>query len=545
MTDNPFSQYVETNPFSQYTSQQFFPDTSVTSAAVPTSGMPSLFPSFAQGLKRPIDAAAQLLARGVEAIAPSIGTPLRQDTERANRQGEIDYAQTRPETVPGSKAAATIGEMVPATVASFAMPGSAAPGLLARATSGAMSGGLAGALQPVDTEANPDFWGQKATQTGLGALSGGAAPMLASGAARMILPQTGQNARTLLDQGVGLTPGQILGGAANRLEQGAQSIPAIGDQILNARFSAVKDFNRAAINQALAPIGETLSKETPLGREAISEMADKITKHYDDLVPQLAVKVDPTFGKEINNLTGLAQFLHPDQRAQFNRTLTQQVLGKFSPNGTMSGEAFKEIESTLGTDARGYLKSMSYDERRLGNAYLELQGQLRDLLMRSNPDRAAELQAANTAYANMLRVQGAAGATGSKEGVFTPAQLLASVRQLDPSLRKSSFARGNALMQDYAEAGKSVMGSTVPDSGTAYRSLEALGILGPTYLASPASAIGLGAAGLGGMGLYSPPGRSAMEMLLARRPAFAGPMSQGVRGSAPLFSAGLPSLLGP
>ena len=85
-----------------------------------------------------------------------------------------------------------------------------------------------------------------------------------------------------------------------------------------------------------------------------------------------------------------------------------------------------------------------------------------------NPARAPELRAANEAFANALRVEGGAGKIGSDQGVFTPDHLLSSVRQLDPSLRKGTFARGDALMQDLGDAGKAVLGNKVPDSGTPF-----------------------------------------------------------------------------
>ena len=93
-----------------------------------------------------------------------------------------------------------------------------------------------------------------------------------------------------MNSGVTPTPGQILGGVSNRLEEAGQSIPFVGDAIKAARSRAVEDLNRAAINRALNPIGESLDRNTPLGREAITEMHDKIAANYDRLVPHLQVQ---------------------------------------------------------------------------------------------------------------------------------------------------------------------------------------------------------------------------------------------------------------
>jgi hypothetical protein len=509
------------------------------------TGMPSLIPSFARGAQTALDGGAQLLARGVEAVAPMFGqaaadwvTGQRQQTEAVNANNARDYAALKAnDPVPGRGAAEFAGNVAATAPLAYAMPGAASTSLLPQTGAGALAGAATSALQPVDSTQGGDFWKQKGTQALEGGASGAATAGIFGALSKMAQPS--KQVQTLMDAGVTLTPGQMSGGAVNRAEQGLTSVPVVGDKILNARYGAVQDFNRAAINKTLAPIGESLDSATPLGREAISEMADKVKTNYDKLIPQLSVKVDQTFGEKVQNLASLSQFLPPDRRDQFNKTLTGQVLNKFSPNGTMTGESFKEVESLLGQEARTYLHSSTGDEQKLGSAYLELQGQMRDLLERSNPARAGELQAANTAYANMLRVQGAAAATGSKEGVFTPAQLTSAVRQLDPSLRKSGFGRGTALMQDFAESGKTVMGGNVPDSGTAYRLTTAAGLLGGAGALDPHAAMAAGAAGAGLMGLYTRPGMKAASGVLAN-PALAGVLRNAAPGAAVM-----PGLLAP
>ncbi|MEG7603096.1 hypothetical protein, partial [Listeria monocytogenes] len=88
----------------------------------------------------------------------------------------------------------------------------------------------------------------------------------------------------------------------------------------------------------------------------------------------------------------------------------------------------------------------------LGDAYKQLQSELRDLVTRSNPAHADELKAINTGWASFKRIQNAAAKVGSEEGVFTPAQLQNAVRALDRSKDKARFAEGNALMQDLSGA---------------------------------------------------------------------------------------------
>jgi hypothetical protein len=107
-------------------------------------------------------------------------------------------------------------------------------------------------------------------------------------------------------------------------------------------------------------------------------------------------------------------------------------------------------------------------------------------------------------------------------------------------------------MQPYAEAGKSVLGSKVPDSGTPFRS--AVGMLGTGLLGGALgghiapgiseAALGLAGAGLGAGLMYSPLGQSMFAHALASRPEIAKPIAQGVRGLVPAGSVALPSIFG-
>ncbi len=506
---------------------------------------------FVRGIRDPIDAGAQLLTRGLEAAVPA-GSSFenfmkgeRERVEGINKTGEEEYQKGR--TVPTAPdVSRVVGNIVGSAPVAAAIPGAAAESLLARTGAGLVGGAATGALEPVNDTSNGDFWKQKALQTGIGAAGGVVAPAVVGGAARTLSPNASlptSQARQLIDAGITPTPGQILGGGANRIEEAAQSVPLVGDAIKGARGRAVQDFNRATINQALAPIGERLHPDTPLGREAISEMHDKIGDAYNTLLPQLKVQADPQFVGNMRNLWQGAQGLTPDMAKKFDSTLEHTVLRKFSPGGGMTGESFKEVEGDLGKLASDYSTSALASERELGGALKQTQVELRELLTRSNPQHADELNRINQAFASSLRVEGAAGRIGSDQGVFTPAQMLSSVRQMDPSMRKGAFARGEAPMQDLAETGKAVLGNKVPDSGTPFRSLAMAGpALGAMYLANPAAAIGTGLAGAGAVGAYSRPGTSLLASLLASRPAGAANVASMLRQATPL-AVTLPSIL--
>ena len=58
-----------------------------------------------------------------------------------------------------------------------------------------------------------------------------------------------------------------------------------------------------------------------------------------------------------------------------------------------------------------------------------------------------------------------------KEGIFTPAQLLRSIRKADTTKRKKQVLKGQAPLQKSALEMEKVLGNAFPDSGTASRLL--------------------------------------------------------------------------
>lgn len=406
-----------------------------------------------------------------------------------------------------------------------------------RTAAAAGGGAVYGAMAPV-TEG--DFATEKAKQIGLGAATGPVAQAVGAGVARVISPETRDAVTTLLKQGITPTPGQILGGRWQVLEDKATSIPVLGDAIASARGKSLDELNTAAYARALEPIGGTVPKT--VGRDAIADIRQQIGDSYDKLLPKVQFKADNQFSDDIQKLRGMAENLPPDQAARFERVLKNQVIGKMTPQGTMDGQTLKGIEADIGSLAAGLKSDAGFDNRSLGAALSEVQAAVRSNLERANPDYADALRASNTAWANFKRVQNAAAKQGSDNGKFTPAQLQNAVRTLDRSKDKRAFSEGDALMQDLSDPAKDVLASKYPDSGTAGRSLAA--VLGAGVVGGAAApSIGLPAiAGVAaGVSPYLPGGRQAAAALLARRPDIAAPIAEGVRKYAPTLS---PALLG-
>ena len=140
----------------------------------------------------------------------------------------------------------------------------------------------------------------------------------------------------------------------------------------------------------------------------------------------------------------------------------------------INAENLQAAKSGMGEQIKNFANSTDGYQRQLGQALKQADAEFRDLVSRANPQTAKDLQAIDRAYANFKRIQRAASGVGADEGVFTPAQLHNAVRALDKSKDKRSFSEGNALLQSLTAAGKDVMPSKVPDSGTAGRLMNNL-----------------------------------------------------------------------
>lgn len=305
---------------------------------------------------------------------------------------------------------------------------------------------------------------------GIGGIAGKGAQLAAKAAGAIVSPRINSMAKYLMNKGVELTPGQILGGTTHKIESAVTSFPV--PFVSDAMRRSYETFNNAAVNDTLAPIGAKLPDAIKAGHQAVEYAQNKLGDAYDKVIPNLTLKADPQWVADNGNLHNLAKSgLGADQLKRFAMQ-SKYVYSKFSPNGTMSGDAMKDVEETLGKEYKNYSTGGPAD-RDYADAIREYQAQIRDLAARSNPTQAANLQKINDGYAMLTRVERAAANT--KDGVFTPSQFRSAVVQMDPSTRKRMSAAGLSIGQDLAKAGETVLPQTVPDSGTPFRHAVQLG----------------------------------------------------------------------
>lgn len=355
-----------------------------------------------------------------------------------------------------------------------ALAGRALPAALAPVIGGAVSGAaVSGATQPVlEGEST-------AGNMAIGAAGGAAGDIAARGAARLLHPITQSPAvQTLLRNNVVPTPGQATGvnSVWGRIEQRLQSVPVIGDIITGARNRATTEFNQAAINRAIPTGQAAAAAHVPgVGREAIARTDQILSQGYDDVLNRLGtVRGTPQFVQSVLTTLRDPDLALPANVQQRAIDIVQRQILDRTTNNQMSAQIAKRADANLGMLARQYSSSQDADQRMLARGIRAIQTAWRQNMVNgAPPDVAADLNQLNRAFANFVRVERAAGSSGAREGVFSPAQLQAAVRATDTSARRGNFAQGRALMQDLTDAGTSTLSQTVPNSGTVDRALLA------------------------------------------------------------------------
>lgn len=371
-----------------------------------------------------------------------------------------------------------------------------------------------------------------------GAILGGLAP---GGVRAMVRefpkPTLDANQQRLAEAGVKMTPGQMLGGAAQRVEDAATSIPIVGDAIKTAQRRGHESFDIGVLNQALEPIGLKVPKNAQVQpalaytRGALGDAYDKLySKISGDLNAPPASQpnaVVPATGQppatslrfELESIRDMGQNLGEQQAKQLNSIIDNEVIKRFTSSGKASGETLQNIREELGDLSKRFRQSDNYDTRKLGQAVTEIRASLDRMIYRQNPTAQGEIDALGKGYGLFKQAQRAAGYVGTNDGVFTPGQYNRAVRAGDTTKDKRAFSEGTALGQDMASAGKDVLSQTVPDSGTALRGLA--GYLMAHPLKATIGAVPVAAASAA----YSPAVQAMMQKYMVSGAAIQRPMS--------------------
>ncbi len=462
------------------------------------------------GANDEIAGATNFLLQGVENLGRSaLGKPIEVPARVAGRAAMDDDREQRSvfaRAHPVANAFATA-----ATIATTARPSGGAMlrnPLAAGAAATAQNLPFALARQEGGLkERLPGAAKESALTFGLGAgLTAGANAFQTASRAAAARPPS--DARLLSQQGVTLTPGQMLGGVAQRAEDAATSTPILGDAIRSARIRGLESFDRIAIDRSLAPIGHGLAPDASVGREGVQAATAAISDAYETALRPVVLAPDAQFATDVAGIAGGRRL--PAGMADDLAAIVDDVQTRTA--GQISGRDWKQIDSELASMVRAADNASSQQpaQRFLRDAIQRLRVAHQGLLERADPAAFGAVRQADEATANLVRIREASqgAATSARGGVFSPADLNRAVRAGDSSAGNRQFAAGEALMQDLTDPAMRVLPQTVPDSGTPFRSLMTMGGLsgGGVALgvepATVATAAGLTTAGAA---LYSRP----------------------------------------
>ena len=456
------------------------------------------------------------VAANMDAAAQVVPPPTAAGTDARIQQREAEYQARR-----GPDAGIDWMRMGGNAAVSLpvALMTPAGAGLGGAIASGALQGAALSGLQPVTAG---DFAETKRAQLETGAMFGAAGGAAGNMLGRALSPRPAPGARALSDAGVELTPGQMIGGAAQRIEDRLTSVPVVGDTIRTAQRRGVESLNRATASRVLREIGEEVPDNMPVGREMVEHVAQRTGRAYDDAISRVRpFGPDQQFAQDM--AAAARQFVTPARRQAFMQFLRENVVSRMR-GGQIDGDTFKQVDSVLGQLVRSARSTTNLADREVGEMAQVIQRGLRDLAARTNPQAAPAIRAADAAYAANVRLQAAAGGVGARDGVFSGPQFAAAVRANDPSLRHNAYARGNALLQDISDPAASVLPSTVPNSGTPERMMLAALLGGAGNAAGFVSWPAL-AAGAAGAASYTRPATQILQAILMRNPSMAARLS--------------------
>lgn len=495
-----------------------------------------------QGLGDPVMAAKQVASHVLpNGIRDAIGLPAPDAVDAQAQQREQSYqAQRAANGQTGTDWWRTGANMFATAPVMAALPGAAPTSLLGAAGGGVLSGATGGLLTPVE-DGPGSFGSKKLNQMLLGGATGGLTGVATYGASKMLNPTVSDEVNLLQQKGVTPTMGQLNGGAGKAFEEKLTSVPGLGDAILVGQGRAIKQFNKAAYDTALEPIGEKFDGE--VSREGLGRVFQKISNAYRQILPNVTFKADQQFQQDLSAAANAVQFADPATQQHFTDVVKNKIMSRIDANGQMTGEGFKALEEELGKVIPKWQQAGG-DKGLLADGVDDVLSAFRSNLERNNPAYADQLRAANTAYGRYADIRRAVAQTRDADGVFTPNGLWSALKAGDKSAGQFVTAQmQGGDLQKLAQAGLKVLGNKYPDSGTTGRAAvaaipAAIGAISSNpYLAVPAA----GAVAASTAYTLSPV-QSAISKLFSRRSSQLAPLlGNAATLSAPLLQAGAAS----
>lgn len=438
-------------------------------------------PTLVKGIGR---AAFQGLTFGfgdeIEAIIDSIGKDKTYDQAIKEVRAKIKrFRETNPVAAYGSEIAGSIPTaFLPGAVAGRAIKGGTKLAEAAKKTSrvkkatktGAIQGGIYGVGAGEGVEG-------RAVSGTVGAIGGG----VLGGISAKVLPKTTEKAKALMEKDIRVTPGQAFGGEGNivgnvlrNFEQSTSSLVGVGDPIQMGRITALADFNRSVIKEALEPItGKLSNKEfnnlipkNLTGTQLFQAADDFVTRSYSDELAKISLNNSQVGILKNTILQNIGkQNISKLKKDRVIKEVNELINQNTTKNG-MSGVNFKKFETDLGNLSLSYKRATGGDIL-LSRIVNDAKKDANTILLSANP--SSQLSNLNKAKVGMSVVQIATNKANKNQGIFSTSQFLDALKQNDKSFLKKSTARGEGFLRQSADEAQEVIGNYLPDSGTASR----------------------------------------------------------------------------
>ena len=249
------------------------------------------------------------------------------------------------------------------------------------------------------------------------------------------------------------------------------------------------------MNNVLKVLGKKKNMPSGLsGNEAYEFLNDAVSDAYEQVIPKMSVNLDNEFEDGLIKIIRDNAGLGPDGLAKLQAKL-ETTLGR-AGSRDVAGQALRIMDADLGSDASNFIRSSTASERDLGSALFSVQKLLRDTMRSQDANAMSEYRRAQAAFREMLPVRSAVSKSSIHGGIFTPSKLLSGSRLADKSKDKITTAKGKGPQQAFGQQAAEVMGSNIPNSGTADRA--AMMVLGNEFKNRPLAALSGGlAAGVG------------------------------------------------
>lgn len=363
-------------------------------------------------------------------------------------------------------------------------------------------------------------------------------------------PAITESAKALIKRGIPLSVGQRLGGTIGMLEEGASRLPIGAEMIGPTRLKALQQFATATYNEALSPLGKTVKKGSS-PRDAAKEAKKIFDESYDKALQGIDIDLSGGVGTMFVNdiqkiIAPYKSRLTKAQAEQLETFIIDEIFNRI-PGDRLTGQAIKDMQSSLGSIATDFMGSQDAYQKLLGRAVRDVDAEMMELVGKYYPSKDDLLKKTNEAYSMYYPVRAAATGAGVKENIFTPAKLLSAVQREEKKAGAAGLNRlevGEGRLQQFAETAAEAIGAKVPESAPLRTFATLAGVGGASAFDPIMTGVALG----GGKLAYTRPGQALLSAAIERgvSPAMRSPATAGLLAAeaAPMVTPVASGLLG-